>query len=114
MLDGRVKTLHPIIHGGLLGLRDGGAHAAQMAEHNIEPIDLLVVNLYPFESTVAGGALALVDLPTLCDNHRVVGLQQPRRWCSARDRRHHDSDDGGGDCDTTGQHDPTALHIDFP
>jgi phosphoribosylaminoimidazolecarboxamide formyltransferase / IMP cyclohydrolase len=56
MLDGRVKTLHPIIHGGLLGLRDGGAHAAQMAEHNIEPIDLLVVNLYPFESTVAGGA----------------------------------------------------------
>ena len=56
MLDGRVKTLHPIIHGGLLGLRDGGAHAAQMAEHGIEPIDLLVVNLYPFESTVAGGA----------------------------------------------------------
>jgi phosphoribosylaminoimidazolecarboxamide formyltransferase / IMP cyclohydrolase len=56
MLDGRVKTLHPIIHGGLLGLRDGGAHAAQMAAHGIEPIDLLVVNLYPFESTVAGGA----------------------------------------------------------
>jgi phosphoribosylaminoimidazolecarboxamide formyltransferase/IMP cyclohydrolase len=56
MLDGRVKTLHPIIHGGLLGLRDGGAHAAQMAEHGIKSIDLLVVNLYPFESTVAGGA----------------------------------------------------------
>ena len=56
MMDGRVKTLHPVIHGGLLGLRDGGAHAAQMAEHGIEPIDLLVVNLYPFESTVAGGA----------------------------------------------------------
>jgi len=56
MLDGRVKTLHPVIHGGLLGLRDGGAHAAQMIEHGIQPIDLLVVNLYPFESTVAGGA----------------------------------------------------------
>ena len=56
MLDGRVKTLHPVIHGGLLGLRDGGAHAAQMAEHGIQPIDLLVVNLYPFESTVAKGA----------------------------------------------------------
>ena len=56
MLDGRVKTLHPVIHGGLLGLRDGGAHEAQMAEHSIQPIDLLVVNLYPFESTVAGGA----------------------------------------------------------
>ncbi len=56
MLDGRVKTLHPIIHGGLLGLRDGGTHEAQMAEHGIQPIDLLVVNLYPFESTVAGGA----------------------------------------------------------
>ncbi len=56
MLDGRVKTLHPIIHGGLLGLRDGGAHAAQMAQHGIALIDLLVVNLYPFESTVAAGA----------------------------------------------------------
>ena len=56
MLDGRVKTLHPVIHGGLLGLRDGGEHARQMAEHGIQPIDLLVVNLYPFESTVAGGA----------------------------------------------------------
>jgi phosphoribosylaminoimidazolecarboxamide formyltransferase / IMP cyclohydrolase len=56
MLDGRVKTLHPVIHGGLLGLRDGGAHEAAMAEHGIRPIDLLVVNLYPFEATVAGGA----------------------------------------------------------
>ncbi|HKK29445.1 MAG TPA: bifunctional phosphoribosylaminoimidazolecarboxamide formyltransferase/IMP cyclohydrolase [Alphaproteobacteria bacterium] len=57
MLDGRVKTLHPVIHGGLLGLRDGGMHQAQMAEHGIQPIDLLVVNLYPFERTVAGGAI---------------------------------------------------------
>jgi phosphoribosylaminoimidazolecarboxamide formyltransferase/IMP cyclohydrolase len=55
MLDGRVKTLHPKIHGGLLGRRDGGAHAKAMAEHGIAPIDLVVINLYPFEQTVAGG-----------------------------------------------------------
>jgi phosphoribosylaminoimidazolecarboxamide formyltransferase / IMP cyclohydrolase len=53
MLDGRVKTLHPAIHGGLLGLRDDEAHRAAMAEAGIEPIDLVVVNLYPFEETVA-------------------------------------------------------------
>jgi phosphoribosylaminoimidazolecarboxamide formyltransferase/IMP cyclohydrolase len=53
MLDGRVKTLHPKIHGGLLGRRDDPAHVAAMREHGIEPIDLVVVNLYPFEATVA-------------------------------------------------------------
>lgn len=53
MLDGRVKTLHPKIHGGLLGLRDNPTHLAQMAEQGILPIDMVVVNLYPFESTVA-------------------------------------------------------------
>ncbi|MBF0096167.1 MAG: bifunctional phosphoribosylaminoimidazolecarboxamide formyltransferase/IMP cyclohydrolase [Magnetococcales bacterium] len=53
MLDGRVKTLHPKIHGGLLGVRDNPAHLAQMAEHGIQPIDMVVVNLYPFEATVA-------------------------------------------------------------
>jgi phosphoribosylaminoimidazolecarboxamide formyltransferase/IMP cyclohydrolase len=53
MLDGRVKTLHPKIHGGLLGRRDLPAHAAAMREHGIEPIDLVVVNLYPFRETVA-------------------------------------------------------------
>src|SRR5438874_3385653 len=52
MLDGRVKTLHPKIHGALLGLRDEASHRAAMAEHGIVPIDLVVVNLYPFESTV--------------------------------------------------------------
>ncbi|MDD2877365.1 MAG: bifunctional phosphoribosylaminoimidazolecarboxamide formyltransferase/IMP cyclohydrolase [Acidiphilium sp.] len=56
MLDGRVKTLVPKIHGGLLGRRDLPAHVAQMAQHGIKPIDLLVVNLYPFEETVANGA----------------------------------------------------------
>jgi phosphoribosylaminoimidazolecarboxamide formyltransferase/IMP cyclohydrolase len=53
MMDGRVKTLHPRIHGGLLALRDNPAHVAAMSEHNIEPIDLVVVNLYPFEQTIA-------------------------------------------------------------
>ena len=53
MMDGRVKTLHPKIHGGLLGLRDKAEHAAAMAEHKIEPIDLVCVNLYAFEETVA-------------------------------------------------------------
>ena len=53
MLDGRVKTLHPRIHGGLLGLRDNPEHQRQMAEHGIEPIDLVVVNLYPFRETIA-------------------------------------------------------------
>jgi phosphoribosylaminoimidazolecarboxamide formyltransferase/IMP cyclohydrolase len=56
MMDGRVKTLHPKVHGGLLAIRDNKDHAAAMATHGIRPIDLLVVNLYPFESTVAKGA----------------------------------------------------------
>src|SRR5210317_1526081 len=53
MMDGRVKTLHPKIHGALLGLRDKKEHKAAMDEHNIEPIDLVCVNLYPFEQTIA-------------------------------------------------------------
>jgi phosphoribosylaminoimidazolecarboxamide formyltransferase/IMP cyclohydrolase len=56
MMDGRVKTLHPNVHGGLLALRDDDEHLVAMAAHGIEPIDLLVVNLYPFEATVARGA----------------------------------------------------------
>src|ERR1700761_9471346 len=56
MMDGRVKTLHPKVHGGLLSLRDKPDHAAAMREHGIEGIDLLVSNLYPFEATVAKGA----------------------------------------------------------
>src|SRR5688500_16602643 len=53
MLDGRVKTLHPLIHGGLLALRNNSKHKAAMEELGIEPIDLVVVNLYPFEKTIA-------------------------------------------------------------
>ena len=56
MLDGRVKTLHPKVHGGLLAVRGNAEHERQAAEHGIAPIDLLVVNLYPFEATVAKGA----------------------------------------------------------
>ncbi len=56
ILDGRVKTLHPRIHGGILARRSDPSHHAQIAEHGITPIDLVVVNLYPFERTVAGGA----------------------------------------------------------
>ncbi|WP_294354401.1 bifunctional phosphoribosylaminoimidazolecarboxamide formyltransferase/IMP cyclohydrolase [uncultured Sphingomonas sp.] len=56
MMDGRVKTLHPMVHGGLLAVRDDAAHAASMQEHDIGAIDLVVVNLYPFEATVAKGA----------------------------------------------------------
>ncbi|SKA06503.1 phosphoribosylaminoimidazolecarboxamide formyltransferase / IMP cyclohydrolase [Pilibacter termitis] len=52
MLDGRVKTLHPIIHGGLLGRRDLESHLTQMNTHNIQPIDLVIVNLYPFKETI--------------------------------------------------------------
>ena len=53
MMDGRVKTLHPMIHGGILAVRDNTEHAAAMDEHAISPIDLVVVNLYPFEETIA-------------------------------------------------------------
>jgi len=56
MMDGRVKTLHPVVHGGLLARRDDPAHMAAAAEHGIGAIDLVVVNLYPFEATVAKGA----------------------------------------------------------
>jgi phosphoribosylaminoimidazolecarboxamide formyltransferase / IMP cyclohydrolase len=55
MMDGRVKTLHPIVHGGLLGVRDAPEHARAMGEHGIGGIDLLYVNLYPFEATVGRG-----------------------------------------------------------
>ena len=56
MMDGRVKTLHPKVHGGLLAVRDDAGHKASMDEHSIGAIDLVVVNLYPFEATIARGA----------------------------------------------------------
>jgi phosphoribosylaminoimidazolecarboxamide formyltransferase/IMP cyclohydrolase len=61
ILDGRVKTLHPMIHGGILGRRDLDSHRDQMREHGISPIDLVVVNLYPFEATIAKPDCSLED-----------------------------------------------------
>ncbi|MDA1353851.1 MAG: bifunctional phosphoribosylaminoimidazolecarboxamide formyltransferase/IMP cyclohydrolase [bacterium] len=61
MMDGRVKTLHPLIHGGLLARRDDAAHMASAAEHGIGMIDLVVVNLYPFEATIAKAGVTLED-----------------------------------------------------
>jgi phosphoribosylaminoimidazolecarboxamide formyltransferase/IMP cyclohydrolase len=61
MLDGRVKTLHPKIHGGILGRRDLASHLEQMAAHGIKPIDLVVVNLYQFEQAVAKPGCTLED-----------------------------------------------------
>jgi len=69
MMDGRVKTLHPMVHGGLLALRDNDDHIAAMTEHGIGAIDLLVVNLYPFESTVAARA----DYNTCIENIDIGG-----------------------------------------
>jgi len=69
MMDGRVKTLHPRIHGGLLALRDDPSHREAMQEHGIGAIDLLVVNLYPFEETVAKGA----DYDTCIENIDIGG-----------------------------------------
>ncbi len=69
MMDGRVKTLHPKVHGGLLALRDNDDHVAAMDEHGIGGIDLLVVNLYPFEATVAAGA----DYDTCIENIDIGG-----------------------------------------
>ena len=65
MMDGRVKTLHPKIHGGLLAVRENPEHEAAMLAHNIQPIDLLVVNLYPFEATVARGADEATAIETI-------------------------------------------------
>ena len=61
MMDGRIKTLHPKIHGGILGRRDVKDHMQSMEEHDIAPIDLVVINLYPFESTIARGNCTITD-----------------------------------------------------
>ena len=74
MMDGRVKTLHPKVHGGLLGVRDNPEHAAAMEEHAITPIDLVVANLYPFLSTVMSGA----DRDTVIENIDIGGPSMVR------------------------------------
>jgi phosphoribosylaminoimidazolecarboxamide formyltransferase/IMP cyclohydrolase len=74
MMDGRVKTLHPKVHGALLGVRDDPDHAAAMAEHVIAPIDLAVVNLYPFLNTVLSGA----ERDTIIENIDIGGPSMVR------------------------------------
>ena len=69
IMDGRVKTLHPGVHGGLLGIRDDAAHVSAMEEHNLLPIDLVVSNLYPFAETLASGA----DTATIVENIDIGG-----------------------------------------
>ncbi|MGQ3138345.1 MAG: bifunctional phosphoribosylaminoimidazolecarboxamide formyltransferase/IMP cyclohydrolase [Sphingopyxis solisilvae] len=69
MMDGRVKTLHPTVHGGILAVRDDAAHVASMDKHGIGPIDLVVVNLYPFLQTVMSGA----DRDTIIENIDIGG-----------------------------------------
>jgi len=86
MMDGRLKTLHPKVHGGLLGRRDNPSDLEDMKKHGIEPIDIVVVNLYPFEATVAKpdvtfeDAIENIDIggPTMlrssAKNHRDVAV----------------------------------------
>ena len=74
MMDGRVKTLHPMVHGGLLAVRDNPDHVAAMDAHGIGAIDLVVVNLYPFEATVAKGA----DRDTVIENIDIGGPSMVR------------------------------------
>jgi phosphoribosylaminoimidazolecarboxamide formyltransferase/IMP cyclohydrolase len=74
MMDGRVKTLHPTVHGGLLALRDNPEHVAAMQAHGIGAIDLVVVNLYPFEATVAKGA----DRAEIIENIDIGGPSMVR------------------------------------
>ncbi len=74
MMDGRVKTLHPVVHGGLLAVRDDPGHVAALAAHGIGPIDLVVVNLYPFLQTVMKGA----DRPEVIENIDIGGPSMVR------------------------------------
>ena len=74
MMDGRVKTLHPKVHGGLLSIRDNAEHAAAMKMHDIDAIDLVVVNLYPFAQTVAKGA----DRDEIIENIDIGGPSMVR------------------------------------
>ena len=82
MMDGRVKTLHPAIHGGLLADRDIAHHMKSMDEHNIPKIDLLIVNLYPFEETAASGA----DYDTCVENIDIGGPAMIR--AAAKNHKH--------------------------
>jgi phosphoribosylaminoimidazolecarboxamide formyltransferase/IMP cyclohydrolase len=87
MLDGRVKTLHPKVHGGILGIRGNAEHAATMEKHDIPPIDLVIVNLYPFAQTVAKKDCTLADA---IENIDIGGPTMVRAAA-----KNHGSDAGG-------------------
>ena len=86
MMDGRVKTLHPAVHGGILARRDLETHMEALKEHGLETIDLVVVNLYPFEATIAQAGVTLPEaieqidiggpsmLRSAAKNHAAVGV----------------------------------------
>ena len=78
ILDGRVKTLHPAIHGGLLARRDDETHMQTIAEHGIETIDLVCVNLYPFEQTISRPGVTSYMCPQMPSQISV--LPDARRW----------------------------------
>jgi hypothetical protein len=83
MLDGRVKTLHPNIHGGLLARRDDPAHMATIEKHGIAPIEIVAINLYPFAETVARPGLhagrSHREHRHRRAGHAALGRQEPRR-----------------------------------
>ena len=97
ILDGRVKTLHPAIHAGVIARRDDAAHMAQLAEHGIQPIDLVCANFYPFDQAVARGADELeagdqIDVggPALLraaarNHHHVIVVGSPNRYTDVLD-----------------------------
>ena len=78
MMDGRVKTLHPMVHGGILAVRDNEEHVKAMQEHGIQPIDLVVVNLYPFRETIAKPNVALEEA---IENIDIGGPTMVRSGC---------------------------------
>src|SRR5215470_12117796 len=107
MLDGRVKTLHPKIHAAILADRDNPEHMRQLAEHGIAPIDMVVVNLYPFEKTVADpnckfeDAIEMIDIGGPCllraagKNHMHVIVVANGEYDTVLGRLRHDSDETG-------------------
>ena len=81
MMDGRVKTLHPKVHGGILAIRDNAKHQAAMEEHGILPIDLVVVNLYPFRETIAKPNVSLEDAIENIDVSLNMVRSAAKKYC---------------------------------
>lgn len=107
MMDGRVKTLHPMVHGGILAVRNDEKHVAAMKEHDIQPLDLVVVNLYPFRETIAKPGVELAEAienidiggPTMvrsaAKNNAFVGIVvNPERYDEVIERLKKDGDLG--------------------